>query len=61
VLRAPVQVLAGVVTARVRGRHAMSEEVAFTWFVGVDWGSERHQACIVDHQGNDRRGAELSV
>jgi hypothetical protein len=33
------------------GRHAMSEEKTFTWFVGVDWGSERHQACIVDQQG----------
>jgi hypothetical protein len=22
------------------------------WFAGVDWGSERHQACLVDAQGN---------
>jgi transposase len=29
----------------------MSEE-AFAWFVGVDWGSEKHQACIVDQHGN---------
>ena len=29
----------------------MSEE-NFTWFAGVDWGSEKHQACIVDAQGN---------
>jgi len=28
----------------------MSEE-SFAWFAGVDWGSERHQACIVDAQG----------
>lgn len=29
----------------------MSEE-NFTWFAGVDWGSEKHQACIVDAQGD---------
>jgi transposase len=23
----------------------------FTWFAGVDWGSERHQACILDVHG----------
>jgi transposase len=28
----------------------MSEE-AFAWFVGVDWGSEKHQVCILDRQG----------
>jgi transposase len=28
----------------------MAEE-AITWFVGVDWGSEKHQACIVDVEG----------
>ena len=28
----------------------MSDET-FAWFVGVDWGSERHHACIVDAQG----------
>ena len=28
----------------------MSEE-AFAWFVGVDWGSEKHQVCILDQQG----------
>ena len=22
------------------------------WFAGVDWGSERHQVCIVDGEGN---------
>ena len=22
------------------------------WFVGVDWGSENHQACIIDGDGN---------
>ena len=28
----------------------MTEE-NFAWFAGVDWGSEKHQACIVDAQG----------
>ena len=28
----------------------MGEE-AYAWFVGVDWGSERHQACILDQHG----------
>lgn len=45
-----MQVTAGVVTARVLGRDAMAQE-AFAWFAGVDWGSERHHACIVDAQG----------
>ena len=29
----------------------MAEET-FAWFVGVDWGSEKHQVCILDQQGN---------
>ena len=29
----------------------MAEE-NLTWFAGVDWGSERHQACLLDAQGN---------
>jgi transposase len=29
----------------------MAEET-LTWFAGVDWGSERHQACLLDAQGN---------
>src|ERR1700752_3294734 len=32
------------------GGNVMSEE-AFAWFVGVDWGSEKHQVCILDQQG----------
>jgi transposase len=28
----------------------MAQE-AFAWFAGVDWGSERHHACIVDAEG----------
>ena len=27
----------------------MAEE-NYAWFAGVDWGSERHQACLVDAQ-----------
>ena len=26
-------------------------EDRFTWFAGVDWGSKRHHACLVDAQG----------
>ena len=26
-------------------------EETFVWFAGVDWGSEKHQACILDQQG----------
>ena len=26
-------------------------EETIAWFAGVDWGSERHQACLVDAQG----------
>ena len=29
----------------------MAEET-FAWFAGVDWGSEKHQACILDPQGS---------
>jgi hypothetical protein len=32
------------------GEDVMSEE-AFTWFVGVDWGSEKHQVCVLDQHG----------
>jgi Transposase len=28
----------------------MSDET-FAWFVGADWGSEKHQVCILDQQG----------
>ena len=28
----------------------MTEEI-FGWFVGVDWGSEKHQVCILDQHG----------
>jgi len=43
--------MANVVTARVnRGKKVMTEE-SFTWFAGVDWGSEKHHACIIDTRG----------
>ena len=43
--------MAGVVTARVNsGKKVMTEE-SFTWFAGVDWGSEKHHACIIDTRG----------
>jgi transposase len=29
----------------------MSEE-SFKWFVGIDWGSEKHQACVLDQRGD---------
>jgi len=29
----------------------MTEE-SFAWFAGIDWGSERHQACVVDARGH---------
>ena len=25
---------------------------SFAWFVGIDWGSERHQACLLDDRGD---------
>jgi hypothetical protein len=28
----------------------MGEET-IAWFVGVDWGSEKHQVCLLDSQG----------
>src|SRR6516164_8429533 len=51
--RAPVQGAAGVVTARalfVKGIN-MAEEETISWFAGVDWGSERHQVCLLDARG----------
>jgi transposase len=29
----------------------MAQEETLSWFAGVDWGSEKHQACVVDAQG----------
>ena len=28
----------------------MNEET-FAWFVGIDWGSQKHQVCVLDQQG----------
>jgi hypothetical protein len=43
-------------------------EKTLSWFADVDWGSEDHQACLVDAQGNivgerefTRSGAALAV
>src|SRR5271169_6294076 len=33
------------------GETRMTQE-PLAWFAGVDWDSERHQACVVDAQGN---------
>ena len=29
----------------------MAEEETVSWFAGVDWGSERHQVCLLDARG----------
>jgi Transposase len=29
----------------------MAEEETISWFAGVDWGSERHQVCLLDDRG----------
>ena len=29
----------------------MAEEEIISWFAGVDWGSERHQVCLLDARG----------
>jgi hypothetical protein len=26
-------------------------DTSFAWFAGIDWGSERHHACLVDSEG----------
>ena len=28
------------------------EQETITWFAAVDWGSEKHQGCILDSQGD---------
>src|SRR6516165_1899847 len=27
-------------------------EQSFVWFIGIDWGSEKHQGCVIDQQGD---------
>ena len=29
----------------------MIEHETFTWFAAIDWGTEKHQACVVDVRG----------
>src|SRR5262249_8106184 len=49
--RAQVQGSAGVMAARaVFGEDRMVEET-IAWFAGVDWGSAKHQACLLGAQG----------
>src|SRR5215210_9412867 len=54
--RAPIQVPAGVVTARgPREDRTMADETmaeeTIRWFAGVDWGSAKHQICLLDGAG----------
>ena len=30
----------------------MADEETISWFAGVDWGSEKHQVCLLDAQGS---------
>src|SRR5919112_2214861 len=50
-LRAPIQVLASVVAARATAGARTMAEVTIGWFAGVDWGSQQHQACVLDAAG----------
>ena len=34
------------------GEGDVMSQALFTWFAGVDWGSEGHQVCVVDIEGN---------
>src|SRR5215204_4916557 len=49
--RAPIQVLARVVMARGRREDRTMADKTFRWFAGVDWGSAKHQACVLDEAG----------
>src|SRR3954467_5287533 len=50
-LRAPIQVPASVVTARATAGAKTMAEVTIGWFAGIDWGSQRHQVCLLDAAG----------
>src|SRR5918994_64409 len=50
-LRAPIQVPASVVMARATAGAKTMAEVTIGWFAGVDWGSQQHQACVLDTAG----------
>jgi transposase len=41
--------------ACISGKERQMSEETIKWFVGVDWGSEKHQVCVLDSQG-DLRG-----
>src|SRR3954462_11664865 len=49
--RAPIQVPASVVTARGRREDRTMADETFRWFAGVDWGSAKHQVCLLDEAG----------
>src|SRR3954463_6412573 len=54
--RAPIQVPAGVVMARgTREDRTMADEImaeeTIRWFAGIDWGSAKPQACLLDGAG----------
>ena len=46
---------ASVMVACISGKERQMSEETIKWFVGVDWGSEKHQVCVLDSQG-DLRG-----
>src|SRR5918998_5072174 len=50
-LRAPIQVPASVVMARATAGARTMTEVMIRWLAGVDWGSQQHQACVLDAAG----------
>jgi transposase len=43
--------LAGVVVARVQEKERQVTEETIKWFAAVDWGSAKHQVCVLDAQG----------
>src|SRR3954447_23793127 len=51
ILLATHTVLAGVVTARGRREDRTMADETFRWFAGVDWGSAKHQVCLLDEAG----------
>ena len=49
--RAPVQAPAIIVGAPVSIRQVRRVDLELAWFVGIDWGSQKHQACVLDAGG----------
>ena len=31
----------------------------FVWFVGIDWATARHRACLIDREGGGREQQEI--